>query len=141
MKAVLDTNVVVSGVIKREGPPGQILRALLEEGRFTGVTSLEILAEIREVLSREKIRKYHGWTDEQIDSFVAFLYAQSVVTEGKLAVDLITKDPRDNEFLACAREGNAEYLVTGDDHLLELGVYGGTRILSPATFLVLLQAA
>jgi predicted nucleic acid-binding protein len=40
------------------------VRALLEEGRFTGVTSLEILAEIREVLSREKIRKYHGWTDE-----------------------------------------------------------------------------
>jgi hypothetical protein len=33
------------------------------------------LAEIREVLSREKIRKYHGWTDEQIDSFVVFLYA------------------------------------------------------------------
>ena len=117
------------------------VRALLEEGRFTGVTSLEILAEIREVLSREKIRKYHGWTDEQIDSFVAFLYAQCVVTEGTLAVDLITKDPRDNKFLACAREGNTEYLVTGDDDLLELGVYGGTRILSPATFLVLLQAA
>jgi hypothetical protein len=54
---------------------------------------------------------------------------------------IITKDPRDNKFLACAREGNTEYLVTGDDHLLELGVYGGTRILSPATFLVLLQAA
>ena len=141
MKAVLDTNVVVSGVIKREGPPGQILRALLEEGRFTGVTSLEILAEIREVLSREKIRKYHGWTDEQIDSFVAFLYAQSAVTEGKLAVDIITKDPRDNKFLACAREGNAEYLVTGNDHLLELGVYRGTQILSPAPFLALLQAA
>jgi len=140
MKAVLDTNVVVSGVVKREGPPGQILRALLEEGRFTGVTSLEILAEIREVLSREKIRKYHGWTDEQIDSFVAFLYAQSVVTEGKLAVGLIAKDPRDNKFLACAREGNAEYLVTGDDHLLGLGVYVETRILSPATFLLLLQA-
>lgn len=141
MKAVLDTNVVVSGAIKREGPPGQILRALLEERRFTGVTSLEILAEIREVLSRDKIRKYHGWTDEQIDSFVAFLYAQSVVTEGKVVVDLLTKDPRDNKFPACAREGNAEYLVTGDDHLLELGVYGGTRILSPATFLALLQTA
>jgi len=141
MKAVLDTNVVVSGVIKSEGPPGQILRAFLEEGRFTSVTSLEILAEIREALSREKIRKYHGWTDEQIDSFVAFLYAQSVATEGKFAVDLITKDPRDNKFLACAWEGNAEHLVTGDDHLLELGVYGGTRILSPAAFLVLLQAA
>jgi hypothetical protein len=63
-----------------------------------------------------------------------------VVTEGKLAVGLIAKDPRDNKFLACAREGNAEYLVTGDDHLLGLGVYGETRILSPATFLLLLQA-
>jgi putative PIN family toxin of toxin-antitoxin system len=68
MRAVLDTNVVVSGVIKEEGPSGQILRHLLQERKFIAVTSLDILAEIREVLRRDKIRKYHAWTDEQIDT-------------------------------------------------------------------------
>jgi len=50
MRAVLNTNVVVSGVIKEEGPSGQILSLFLEEGKFIAVTSLDVLAEIRTVL-------------------------------------------------------------------------------------------
>jgi putative PIN family toxin of toxin-antitoxin system len=140
MRAVLDTNVVVSGVIKEEGPSGRILRLLLER-KFTALTSLEILAEIREVLRREKIRRYHGWTDEQVDIFVTFLYSQSIVTEGKLTVDIVTQDPDDDKFLACAREGKADYLVSGDDHLLEFRAYEGTQIITPAAFLAILQRA
>ncbi len=139
MRAVLDTNVVVSGVIKEEGPSGRIQRLLLQERKFTAVTSLEILAEIREVLRREKIRRYHGWADEQVDIFVAFLYTQSVVTEGKLTVNIVSKDPQDNKFLACAREGQADYLVSGDGHLLEIQAYEGTQIITPAAFLSVLQ--
>ena len=141
MRAVLDTNVVVSGVIKKEGPSGQILRLFLAERKFIAVTSLEILAEIRAVLRRQKIRKYHAWTDEQVDVFVAFLYAQSVVTEGELTVSVITTDVHDNKFLACAKEGNADYLVTGDDDLLQVNSYQGTRIIPPAAFLSTLKSA
>lgn len=140
MKAVLDTNVVVSGIIKEEGPAGQILRLLLQEGKFTAVTSVEILAEIRQVLLRPKIRKYHGWTDEQIDTFVTFLYTQSLVTEGKLPVN-VARDPSDNKFLSCAREAVVEYLVSGDDDLLELKAYEGTAIVSPAAFLDTLKSS
>jgi putative PIN family toxin of toxin-antitoxin system len=93
MRAVLDTNVVVSGVIKEEGPSGKILRAWLQERKFVSVTSLEILAEIREVLRRQKIWKYHGWTHDQVDIFVAFFYAQSMVTEGKLTVNIVSQRP------------------------------------------------
>lgn len=140
MKAVLDTNVVVSGIIKEEGPAGQILRLLVQERKFTAVTSVEILAEIREVLLRPKVRKYHGWTDEQIDTFVIFLYAQSLVMEGKLLVN-IARDSSDNKFLSCAREANAEYLVSGDDDLLELKAYEGTVIVRPAAFLDTLKSS
>ena len=140
MKAVLDTNVVVSGIIREEGPSGQILRLLLQEGKFTAVTSVEILAEIRQVLLRPKIRKYHGWTDEQIDTFVTFLYTQSLVTEGKLPVN-VARDPSDNKFLSCAREANVEYLVSADDDLLELKTYEGTAIVSPAAFLDTLKSS
>jgi len=140
MRAVLDTNVVVSGVIKEQGPSGQILSLLLRERKFVSVTSLEILAEMREVLRREKIRKYHGWTGEQVDIFVAFLYAQSVVTEGRVTVDIVSKDPQDNKFLACAQEGNADYLVSGDNHLLDIKTFGSAQIASPAAFLAVLQS-
>ena len=140
MRAVLDTNVIVSGVIKEEGPSGKILRLLLQERKFISLTYLEILAEIREVLRREKIRKYHGWTHEQVDMFVAFLYAQSVVTEGKLTVSIVSKDPEDNKFLACAQEGKADYLVTGDDDLLNIKSHEGTLIVPPAAFLPVLQS-
>lgn len=139
MKAVLDTNVVVSGIIKEEGPAGQILRLLIQDRKFISITSLDILAEIREVLPRPKIRKYHGWTNEQIDAFVTFLYAQSVVTEGKLAVK-IARDPQDDKLLACATEGTADYLVSGDEDLLQIKVYEGTQIVSPADFLDILQS-
>jgi putative PIN family toxin of toxin-antitoxin system len=141
VKAVLDANVVVSGIIKEEGPPGQILRRLFHEEQFVSVTSLEILSEIKEVLGRGKIRKYHGWTDDQIDSFIVFMYVRSVVTESELSVNVIAGDPADNKFLACAQEGRADYLVSGDDHLLALTVYEGTRIISPAAFLSILQSA
>jgi putative PIN family toxin of toxin-antitoxin system len=140
MRAVLDSNVVVSGVIKKEGPSGQILRLFLEDKKFTAVTSLDILAEIRGVLGRAKIRKYHAWTDEQIDVFVAFLYTQSVVTQGERIVNVATTDLDDNKLLACAQEGNADYLITGDDDLLQVGTYEGTRILPPAAFLALLKS-
>ncbi len=139
MKVVLDTNVVVSGIIKEEGPPGQILDLLFQDRKFISITSLDILAEIREVLPRPKIRKYHGWTNEQIDAFVTFLYAQSVVTEGKLAVK-IARDPQDDKFLACATEGTADYLVSGDEDLLQIKVYEGTHIVGPADFLDILQS-
>ena len=141
MRAVLDTNVVVSGVIKEEGPSGQILRLFLREQKFIAVTSLEILAEIREVLRRDKIRRYHAWTDEQIDTFVAFLYTQSVVTQGQLTVDVVTRDREDNKFLACAQEGNADYLVTGDDDLLTFNSYESIQIILPAAFLSVLKSS
>jgi uncharacterized protein len=72
--------------------------------------------------------------------FVAFLYAQSVVTEGKLTVSVGSKDPEDNKFLACAQEGKAEYLVTGDDDLLAIKSHERTLIVPTAAFLPLLES-
>jgi len=61
------------------------------------------------------------------------------VTEGKLAVK-IARDPQDDKFLACATEGTADYLVSGDEELLQIKVYEGTQIVSPADFLDILQS-
>ncbi|HEX8228447.1 MAG TPA: putative toxin-antitoxin system toxin component, PIN family, partial [Chloroflexia bacterium] len=54
-------------------------------------------------------------------------------------IDAIASDPDDNKFLECAVAGGADYIVSGDKHLLSLGEYEGIRILSPADFLRVLE--
>lgn len=60
---------------------------------------------------------------------------EAELTPGRLLVDLITADPDDNKFLACAEEGAADFIVSGDRHLLELGQYRGSRIATAREFL------
>lgn len=70
IRAVLDTNVIVSGVLKEDSIPGQLLKAFLEEEKFLLVTSIEILREIASVLRYPKIQKIHGWSEEKIEAFL-----------------------------------------------------------------------
>lgn len=135
IRAVLDTNVIVSGVIRQAGVPGQLLKAALDEGKFTLVTSPFLLQEVAEILWEEKIRKYHRWEHGQLLAFVARLHRRSQVTPGQLEVRVITDDPDDNAVLSCAKEGDAAYIVTGDGHLLTLRVYEWIQIVTPVEFL------
>ena len=135
IRAVLDTNVIVSGVIRQAGPPGELLRGALEAGSFTLVTSATLLEEVAETLWEDKIRKYHRWDQEQLLAFLGRLYRHSQVTPGQLTIQVIADDPDDNAVLACAHEGNAAYIVTGDRHLLSLGAYEGIAIVTPVQFL------
>ncbi|MEK7366531.1 MAG: putative toxin-antitoxin system toxin component, PIN family [candidate division NC10 bacterium] len=135
IRAVLDANVIVSGVIRQAGPPGQLLKGALEAGKFTLVTSPSLLQEVAEALWEERIRRYHRWDQEQLLAFVARLHRHSQVTPGRLQVRVIADDPDDNAVLACAQEGNAAYIVTGDGHLLSLGTYEGINIVTPVQFL------
>jgi putative PIN family toxin of toxin-antitoxin system len=135
IRAVLDSNVIVSGVIRQEGPPGQLLKAAVETGKVTLVTSPFLLQEVAETLWEEKIRKYHRWDREQLLAFVVRLHRQSQVTSGQLQARVIADDPDDDAVLSCAKEGNAAYIVTGDKHLLSLGAYEGIKIVTPVQFL------
>jgi hypothetical protein len=105
IRAVLDTNVIVSGVISQAGPPGQLLRGALEAGMFLLVTSPMLLEEVAETLWEENIRKYHRWHQNQLLAFLGRLHRHSQVTPGQLQVQVIADDPDDNAVLACAMEG------------------------------------
>jgi putative PIN family toxin of toxin-antitoxin system len=135
IRAVLDTNVIVSGVISQAGPPGQLLRGALETGMFLLMTSPMLLEEVAAILWEENIRKYHRWHQDQLLAFLARLHRHSQVTPGQLQVQVIAGDPDDNAVLARAMEGDAAYIVTGDRDLLHLGVYEGIKIVTPAQFL------
>jgi len=132
LRAVLDTNVFVSGLISPMGKPAAILKALRSR-RFTLVSSPPINEEIIEVFDRPRICDRYGLGDRIFDvSFILWEVAELVID---LPGVRVCSDPDDDKFLAAAVGGRADYLVTGDvGDLLHLGEYKGVAIVSPREF-------
>jgi len=137
IRAVVDTNLFVSGLISPKGSPRKILD-MARNKDFKVVTSLAINHEILNVLHREHIYAKYNLTEEIIDDISAFLYEGTVLTEGRYAISKIKKDPEDDKFIACAIEGEADYVISGDEHLLGLKHYRGVQIVDARAFLRIL---
>jgi putative PIN family toxin of toxin-antitoxin system len=137
MRAVLDTNVVISATLIRGGNEDQILRAW-QRGAFDLVLSPEILEEIGRALLYEKLQKFQWMSEEEIVALLEALGQESILVLGRVAVK-ICRDPEDDKFLAAAIEGQARYVVSGDKDLLAVKAYRGIRVLRPATFLKILR--
>lgn len=119
MKVVLDTNVLLSGLMSPEGTPGRIVAAWVE-ARFEVAFSLDQLAEIGRVLEYPKIRRKLGWDDEQIELFIKQLYIRAEVVElGPVSVE-VPRDPGAAPIIATLAAAKADVLVTGDGDLLAL---------------------
>lgn len=137
IRAVIDTNILVSGIISPKGAPRKIVD-LAKKEVFKAATSISINHEILSVLHRPHIYKKYNLTEETIDDISAFLYEGTILTEDRYAVSKVKNDPEDNKFIACALEGEADYIVSGDDHLLRLKHYRGIQIVDVHGFLKVL---
>ena len=137
MIVVLDTNVIISALLSSTGAPAEIL-SRWENNEFEVEVSTQLLAELGRALHYPKIARYLKLSDEEIGRFLRRYVASAtlIIPQENLAV--ITQDPDDNRVLECAVDANASFIVTGDDHLLELQEYQGIVILSPAAFLAYL---
>ena len=133
MRAVLDTNVLISAII-RGGKPRQLVNALLGP-RHTLILSEHIVAEFSLVSSDEKIRRYVD--GDVVASFLGSVLSRAtlVVPEGTVCV----LGDADDNILAAAKAGDADVLVTGDKHLLELGNFGRTRVVKVSGAFSLLE--
>ncbi len=140
VRAVLDTNVYVSGTILSRGVPYQVLEAW-RQNEFILATSEAILAEIERVLRYPRIRRRYSVTAQDVTRLMDSLRADALVVPGEVEVSRTSDDPDDTKFLACALEAQAECIVTGDPHLLSLGSYHGIAILTPREFLEQLQSS
>lgn len=139
MIVVLDTNVIVSGLINPHGTPAKILAAWKKE-KIELVVSDQILRELGEVLNRKKIRRYYQSTDLDLPvKLLTGLRRFAILVPGQIKVQVVKADPADNMFLSAALEARADFLVTGDRHLLALLTYEGTSIVSPASFFAVLE--
>ena len=130
MRAVLDTNIVVSGFLWA-GTPGRLIR-LAETGQLALSVSVDLLAELGRVLLYPKSRpQFHKLGIVPGD--VSLRYAELAAEIAPAAIPpTILADPADDAVLACAVAPQAEGIVSGDKHLLELKTYRGIEILSAA---------
>lgn len=130
MRVVADTNTAVSGLL-RHGPPRELLDAARSD-KIRLFTSSILLAELEDVLGRDKLSKrleLVGLTPAELVRGYAAL--------GRLVTPLtitpvILEDPDDDHVLACAMAAQADVIVSGDRHLLNLKNYEGIDILRPA---------
>lgn len=138
LRAVFDTNVLVSSVLLKEGKPAQAVQAWREQ-RFLLVTSPTLIRELRSTLGYERIRRKYNLRESDVDDVVALLDNDAIIVPGVADVwGAVLDDPDDDHVLACAVDGKADVIVSGDHHLLDLGMYKNIPIVTVRQFLNLL---
>jgi uncharacterized protein len=133
LRAVLDANVIISALIQPKGASRQILTSLLDANSFELIVSPAILAELRRSLSYPKVRKYIKSSDEDLDLWVASIELIAQPVDGNIRIHAVAEDP-DDKYIEAAVEGLAQFVVTGDKHLLSLKSYENIRIVTPRVF-------
>jgi uncharacterized protein len=120
---VIDTNVLVSALID-DGKPRKLVVELLD--KHTVILSRQMLAELADVLTRDKFTV----TSSQVDRFVSSLVRMSKIVPDNARFKVVLEDPNDDEVLNTAYSGRAEFIVTGDRHLLILEKFKKTKIVN-----------
>lgn len=128
MRVVADTNTVVSGLLW-QGLPFQLLEAA-RAGRVELFTNLSLLTELTEVLQRGKfavkVRQTNFTAAELVSRYAMF----ATLVKQTVPEPVVSADPDDDIVLACAIAANANVIVSGDHHLLELKLYRAIPILT-----------
>jgi putative PIN family toxin of toxin-antitoxin system len=135
LRVVIDTSTLVSFALTAGDITRQIIRAWRAE-EFTLLTTPATRDELRRVLLKPRIQARSQssltWLSAAVDQF-------STHVPGHLTVAGVCRDPKDDIFLACAAEGQADYLVSSDRDLLVIRQYQGICIVNPGEFLMALQ--
>lgn len=138
MKVVLETNVLVPALIKTRKPRELLLKIAEKRRKAQLILSRGILEEFLEVVNEEKVRRY---VDEE--DIVAFLRAVGSITKivrVRSKFKVVKEDPEDDVILRTAYDSNANYIVSGDKHLLSLGEFRGTKIVTVNDMLMIVKS-
>lgn len=129
-RVVLDTNVTVSALFWKGYP--RFVYDLIREKRLIMLLSSEMEKEFIRVLGYPRF----GLVAGQISPFIKNLRSYAELVEIHSNISEIIADPTDNIFLECAVDGKADYIISGDKHLLELRSYSGVPIVKSKDFLL-----
>ena len=139
IRAVLDTNTLVSAVINVPFSVSQEIYQNFINKHFELIISPSLVAEFEEVLHRDKVVKFHKRPIEQLQKIIKELSNLSYPVTGNLELKVV-RDPKDDKILSAAVEGRVDYIVSRDKDLLDLKEYQGIKIITPEAFMVILRA-
>jgi putative PIN family toxin of toxin-antitoxin system len=128
-KVVFDTNILISGYLWKGSPRRAIDK--VRRGEWIHPVSEETIEELIRVLAYAKF----GLKPEEIEPIIRDLMAISKYVEVRSKIDLVKADPTDNIFLNLAIDGQADVIVPGDHHLLDLKEFNEIPIISVRRFL------
>jgi putative PIN family toxin of toxin-antitoxin system len=131
--AVYDTNILISAFIGR-GSPHKALKAVFA-GKVRLIISPDILIEFEDVISGPKF----NYTEKHVRRILTVVFKVAKVVEPDFTVEMVKEDPDDNKVIEAAIAGKAEYIVTGDKHLLSLAKVKNISIISAKDFLKILS--
>jgi len=131
-RVVFDTNVYISALLF-SGIPRKLLH-MADIGVFQLIVSKQILAELRGVL-----RVKFDYETEQVEIIENLLLSMTFIVEPHKRINRIIEDPPDNRILECAEEGDADYIVSGDKHLLRLKTYDSIKIINPSDYWIMIS--
>ena len=126
LKVVLDTNVLVSALLKPDSMPELILSLILS-GEILLCLSEPISAEYEEVIKRDKFKKLD---QRKVKELLSRLKSQAQWVEPKVHLQVTLADPGDNKFLECADKAGADFLITGNLRHFPAGKFKKTAILN-----------
>ena len=130
MRAVLDTNVLISSVISTGVPHEIVIKGVSSEYQI--VVSVATLTEFRDTLLKytEKFQMDEGDVQQEVETIRYF--AEFVDPDEEITA--VEDDPDDDKFLEAAVAGNVDYIISGDKHLLDVDSFHGIDIVDPRTF-------
>jgi putative PIN family toxin of toxin-antitoxin system len=133
VRVVPDTNVYISALLWN-GISHRLLR-LAEAGELAFITTPAVMEELREVLGRPEFRFRLAALDTSVAELMESLLSVVEVIQDLPIESVVERDPDDDKIVGCALAAQAEWIVSGDDHLLSLQRYKGVSMVTPRQFL------
>ena len=133
MRVVIDTNILVSALIKPQGTVGRVLQRL-RQNDYTLLYAPVLLEELVDVLNRPRIRTKYGLAEADIETIVRFILLRGEFVSPTEPINAC-RDPKDNKFLEVAVTGQADVIVSGDKDLLVLHPFQGIPVITAHEFL------
>jgi len=135
LKIVADTNVLVSFLIRRGKPHDLILR--IDGIKVRLISSNMLMDELTSVLAEKRIARYVSTRD--VDGFLRYVGRRTTLVKIRSRFKIVEEDPGDDVVLNTAYSGKADYIVSGDKHLMPLREFKGIRIVTVSEMLDVLK--
>ncbi len=129
-KVVIDTNVIISA-FGWDGHPEEIIK-LVNKGKIENFTSIEMINELSNAIKYPRLKFPESLQAEIIET----IFSISSIVNVNQSLNIIDEDPGDNKVIECALSAKAEFIISGDKHLLELKKFKEIEILTPSEFLI-----